>query len=134
MKSYENIQDFLEDDSFKQWVLRGDAEQDKYWLEWLNLHPSKAELLGQAKTILLELDSSSKKWTEKGKKRTFSAIQSKIKSTERLQNKPDRYEYKSYNTKLESRVRGVLVVAFLIMFGAAMFYAFLPRENADQVA
>ncbi|EPR69623.1 hypothetical protein [Cyclobacterium qasimii] len=69
MKSYEKIDDFLEDESFKQWVLNNDAEQAIFWQDWLNANPTQVELLGQAKTILLELDASALKWKESRKKK-----------------------------------------------------------------
>lgn len=71
MKFYEKIEDFLEDTSFKQWVLKEDVVQDKFWQEWIASNPSKVELLRQAKTILLELDASTSNWTKRGKKRHF---------------------------------------------------------------
>ena len=78
MKFYEKIEDFLEDTSFKQWVLKEDVAQDKFWQEWIASNPSKVELLRQAKTILLELEGSTSAWTKKGKEGTFLAIKDRI--------------------------------------------------------
>ena len=134
MKSYENIEDFLEDESFKQWVLNKDDEYGIYWREWLVSNPAKAELLGQAKTILLELDASSLKWTEGAKEKTFLAIKTKIKSVEETKENPNRYVYTPGNARLENRIRTFLIVSLFLVFSLALCYTLLQEEYEEQIA
>lgn len=133
MKSYEKIDDFLEDKSFKQWVLNGDAEQDKYWKAWIAAHPSSAELLGQAKTILLELDASAKKWEPQRQEKAFLAIKDKIKSVDRANKKSTYPIYGSYSSTIEKRVRAVITASLLMVFSVILLQNFLANEKEETI-
>jgi ferric-dicitrate binding protein FerR (iron transport regulator) len=50
---YENIEDFLKDPSFTNWVLQQNQKDFDEWENWLMLHPEKKELVEAAKTIVL---------------------------------------------------------------------------------
>ncbi|GEO21456.1 FecR family protein [Cyclobacterium qasimii] len=134
MKSYEKIDDFLEDESFKQWVLNNDAEQAIFWQDWLNANPTQVELLGQAKTILLELDASALKWKESRKKKTFLAIKDKIIAAEEKKLDSNRYVYTSGNGRLENRIRLFLGGSILALFSLVLVYAFMTVDYNKPIA
>jgi transmembrane sensor len=52
--NYNQIQDFLNDDSFVQWVLFG--KDDAEWEQFLLTHPSKQIIVNDARRLILELN------------------------------------------------------------------------------
>ncbi len=54
--NYTKIQDFLDDDSFVQWVLAG--RNDAYWRQFLAEHPQHSELVRQSKSIILDIQKN----------------------------------------------------------------------------
>ena len=52
-KEYNNINDFLEDTSFKNWVLQKNATDINFWEHWIYNNPDQKEILNQAKDIVL---------------------------------------------------------------------------------
>jgi len=49
--SFNHIEDFLADESFKSWVLNPTPELDEFWQEWMNKNPDKKETLLLAKDV-----------------------------------------------------------------------------------
>ncbi|MEQ9286356.1 MAG: FecR domain-containing protein [Cyclobacteriaceae bacterium] len=56
MKNYSEIEDFVTDEVFQKWILLADEESEKYWNKFLFDHPSKKELVAEAKKLLLSLE------------------------------------------------------------------------------
>lgn len=52
-KKYNVINDFLEDESFKNWVLQKNASDINFWEFWVNNNPKKQELVTKAKDLVL---------------------------------------------------------------------------------
>jgi transmembrane sensor len=78
MKSYPDIEDLINDLSFKAWVLNGDPHQKNKWERWLKNHPEQSELISQAKDILLNLKGHSKPWDEQRKANVLAKINTQI--------------------------------------------------------
>lgn len=57
MANYTNyeVEDFLHDDFFINWVLQGTPEQNKFWNEWLANNPTKQKVVESAKQIILAI-------------------------------------------------------------------------------
>ncbi|PWK75378.1 FecR family protein [Mucilaginibacter oryzae] len=55
MSNYTNyeVEDFLHDDFFINWVLQGTAEQNAFWDEWLLNNPDRQKVVESAKQIIL---------------------------------------------------------------------------------
>jgi len=47
-----DIEDFLSDDYFIQWVSSTDPGPDRFWAEWNEAHPDRREILQQARTLV----------------------------------------------------------------------------------
>lgn len=47
-----SVKDLILDESFQQWVLCPDEENNAFWTSWLNLHPEKQSLVDEAKNII----------------------------------------------------------------------------------
>lgn len=55
-QGYDNVEDFIFDDSFKKWVLKtADKEDIVFWEHWALANPHKYELLNTAKAIIYSL-------------------------------------------------------------------------------
>ena len=79
-KEYNNVLDFLEDASFKNWVAQKNATDINYWEYWIANNPDKKELVNKAKDLALgvtfnkvivdkdKVASIIKKYDYKGKK------------------------------------------------------------------
>lgn len=60
--NYNQIQDFLNDDSFVQWVLFG--KNDTEWQQFLLTHPSKQIFASEARQLILEINAIEEKRTQ----------------------------------------------------------------------
>lgn len=117
MKSYDKIEDYLEDKSFKDWVLKADPNQEAFWQNWQINHPDKKEVLMQAKTILLETDFLGQDWGEQRKALLFSKIKKRISIGDNDTYAP----YVSGISKVEKWTR----MALLVLFAGFSLSAFL---------
>ena len=52
-KKYNNINDFLEDASFKNWALQENGTDINFWEFWVAKNPEKKELVNKAKDLVL---------------------------------------------------------------------------------
>ena len=52
-KTYTNINDFLEDTSFKNWALQNNGTDINFWEFWIANNPDKASLVSKAKDLVL---------------------------------------------------------------------------------
>ena len=51
-----DIDDFLKDEFFIQWVVRPDSQSDFFWKRWIENHPGKHKIVMEAREIILSLD------------------------------------------------------------------------------
>ncbi|QOD61260.1 FecR family protein [Polaribacter haliotis] len=78
-KEYNNIQDFLEDISFKNWVDQNNATDINFWEFWIANNPDKKELVTKAKDLILGV-SFDKQFVKKEKVALeWAKLESKIK-------------------------------------------------------
>lgn len=79
-KELHNLEDFLNDDHFRSWVLEQGADPlNIYWRKWLEDHPDKAVSFHQAVKILETLRDQSVPWATEHKEQTLRHIQSAIR-------------------------------------------------------
>ncbi len=50
-----DIDDFLKDEYFVQWVLHPDENSTHYWKNWVATHPEHADLMAMAKQVILSV-------------------------------------------------------------------------------
>lgn len=58
MNKYKNFsaEDLLHDEFFNEWVKNTSSKNDEVWQNWLTINPEMAEIVMQAKSIILALD------------------------------------------------------------------------------
>lgn len=54
-EDFSAIEDFLEHEAFRVWVMHGRSEDRVYWQSWLAQHPEKSELYEQAVAVFITL-------------------------------------------------------------------------------
>lgn len=130
MKTYEKLEDFLEDKSFKQWVLQNDPVEKEYWLEWLSAHPSQAEVVTQAKTILLELDAAEESWDSERQAKLFSKISDRVRFGNENAGGKTFPVYVSYGSAIGKRVKACIAAfLFIAVLTALLQGSLLEKEN-----
>ncbi|MEO1261192.1 MAG: FecR domain-containing protein [Bacteroidota bacterium] len=50
-----STEDFLDDEDFRQWVLRPDTDADAFWNRFLAAHPEKQQIVTEARQMLKDL-------------------------------------------------------------------------------
>tara|TARA_R110002126_G_C10490551_1_gene503830 strand:- start:6493 stop:7482 length:990 start_codon:yes stop_codon:yes gene_type:complete len=81
-KEYNNINNFLEDESFKNWVLQKNATDINFWEFWIDNNPEKKDLIQKAKDLILGI-SFHKNYVSKEKVTLeWNKLQLKIKEKE----------------------------------------------------
>lgn len=130
MKSYNQLEDFLEDKSFKQWVLYNDPVQQAYWLKWLGMNPSHVELVSQAQTILLELNSLGTNWDLERQEKLLLKISQKAQLAKSKDRKPYP-SYVPYGAATSKRVEVVIAICLAIFFITTLLQAFIATEQAE---
>lgn len=79
-KKYNTINDFLEDASFKNWVLQKNGTDINFWGFWITNNPSKKQLVNKAKDLILGI-SFHKKFVSKEKGALeWKKLEAKIKA------------------------------------------------------
>jgi transmembrane sensor len=77
--SLKNIEDFLANEAFIDWVTVPSVENDVFWQNWLNLNPDQREIAERARVILENIDFP-EKWTEQERSSMWDHIQAKVRA------------------------------------------------------
>lgn len=133
MKTYQKVEDFLEDATFKQWVLHDDPVHHAYWLKWLAEHPSHVDLVAQARSILLDLNSVGKNWDLQRREKIFSSIKSRLDAEHIPEEKASYSPYSPYKPLIERRVKTIIGIFLFAAFLAGWLQIFLPEEKKELV-
>lgn len=130
MKSYHQFEELLANKSFRDWVLKGDSSQQAYWENWQAEHPDHTEMLLQAKTILLELDSIDQTLEDSQQDMLFSKITQRIDTVGSKLYGPGYPPYQSYTLRVAQKVKAVMAVFFLFTATSLIFQQW--RINAHK--
>jgi transmembrane sensor len=102
-----STEDFIEDESFQQWVNAPDAGRDKFWKDFLHRYPEKQESLEEAREFLLMLKN--------GQQLAFDDIEN-IK--QRFNDRIDHEEAKSRPSLfVKQRIRYSIAASIVIAIG-----------------
>lgn len=110
--NYNKIQDFLNDDSFVQWVVFSKNKSE--WQQFLLEYPEKTEVIEEARQLILEINSiENAQGTELNQKLVFEKIIKRINEEEFLE-KPV--------IKLWKPIVFKWAASFILMLGLGYFY------------
>ncbi|WP_200976406.1 FecR family protein [Echinicola sp. 20G] len=113
MKSYQKLDDFLEDKSFRDWVLGKNPEANLEWTSWLEENPHLEDLVFKAKSILLELEAVGNEWSQDIHREQYKSIADRIQKG------------KEKNKSLSSKSYSYRVAAVIILLIAATSIIYL---------
>lgn len=77
-KAYHNINDFLDDDSFKIWALDTKISDVSFWDYWLENNPKKKDLVKEAKDIIIGIQFKNNLVSEQKINFEWNILESKI--------------------------------------------------------
>src|SRR5690606_11730956 len=69
-----SVNDLLDHENFLRWVKHPTAELDFYWNNWKSVHPKRAEIMNQAKMIILSVDFKKSESGDIESERIFNRI------------------------------------------------------------
>ena len=105
-KSYNSIQDFLEDDSFKNWAFDNQLSDVSFWNHWIKNNSDKKHLAYEAKDILLGINFKKEPIISEEKVNTeWEKLVSKLETKEQSKQR------KSINKKLFFKI-GIAAVSY----------------------
>jgi ferric-dicitrate binding protein FerR (iron transport regulator) len=90
-KKYNDINDFLEDASFKNWVLQENATDINFWEFWIAHNPDKKELVKKAKDLVSGISFDENFVDDKKVALEWSKLEATIKNKKTVPKKKVRY-------------------------------------------
>ena len=131
MKKYNefDIEDFVWDMDFRQWVLTPNREINAFWEEWIEQNLDKIAVINQAKTIVNTLKINSPAISEQEIYERISQTLSKIDDDD-----TEEYELEKVNMFYPQQRRWLKIAAsiFLLIGIAVWFTQFSPQKSATK--
>lgn len=122
--SFNHIEDFLADESFKSWVLSPTTELNEFWQDWMNKNPDKKELLLLAKDVVIKI-----RFNEyHPKSGTKERILKEIRLDSGSWNQPKKTIFMNPWLKIAASI------FFVIALGTIAYFMTIQPENQEQVA
>ncbi|MCW3463527.1 FecR family protein [Chitinophaga nivalis] len=115
MQQYEDfdIADFLEDEYFIRWVRTPDETSNRFWYNWLRIHPDKKQVVAQAAAVINSVQSSATPVPEV----YYTSLKARIDATLQEDSQPaTRIQH------LWRNIRIAAAVAVLILAGTLTFF------------
>ncbi|MFC4873017.1 FecR family protein [Negadavirga shengliensis] len=81
-REFNHIEDFLQDPSFRRWILDSDSGKNLFWEHWRKENPEKKAILDEAALLLEAMASKSQVPDEEEKADVFRRINTKITTFE----------------------------------------------------
>lgn len=82
-RTFDNIEDFLTDESFRSWVLSPTPELENHWLNWLGKNQDKKAMVNQSREMILSLKFKEFSPDPTSKQRILDQIKQETKPRER---------------------------------------------------
>jgi ferric-dicitrate binding protein FerR (iron transport regulator) len=116
------VEDFVLDESFKNWVLKKDQKDEVFWEQWVQEHPEMRSKVEEARDIILSMQVVQAKVSEE-------EIEDQFREVERFfdkQMKPDR---KVDSLKRVTRIAATALI--LLSLGAGAWYYVQQTESGS---
>ena len=129
MKKYDNfdIEDFVWDTGFRQWVLTPNREINAFWQEWIEHNSDKLATIEQAKTIINTLKINSPTISEEEIDETINQTILKINDVEGYE--PERVSIFYYQQKQWLSI----AASILLLMGIGFWYTqFSPQKSSEK--
>lgn len=121
---FNDIEDFLTDESFRNWVKNPTPELDVHWKSWMEDNQTKIELVHQSRKIIQSLNFKAFQADSVSKERILQKI--------RLETTP-KHKYRIY---LNARYRVAAIVALLIValgIAALLYFHSATKQQEETI-
>jgi transmembrane sensor len=110
--NFNNIEDFLKDESFCNWA-KGDRLSDvNFWNQWLIQNPTKREIVNEAKDIILGIQIKNQDLSEEKIEIEWNRLENSIKTLASKRKQKKVFNYKKYSS----------IAASIVLFISVGFY------------
>ncbi|MEO1054509.1 MAG: FecR domain-containing protein [Bacteroidota bacterium] len=116
------VHDFALDDYFIQWVQSPNAESNAFWYKWIKDHPDKKAIIDEARQLVLAMDFSSSRPSQKEFFEVKAKIDQVIKSSDQ---KSDGIQLLSWQWASVAAVIALLTISWFVFQS--------PMENAQVI-
>lgn len=123
MRQYHTIDDFLNEKSFRDWVLKNDSAGSSHWQDWMETHGEKKELLLQAKSVLLELDRQGQDWDTKKQSLLFDKIKKRVDSKK---GKQPAMSYPVHGSGKKNLAKSAVISLLAVFFLGYLYWSLSP--------
>lgn len=121
-KQYNSIEDFLEDDDFRDWVLKEKSNRlNIYWSKWIKENPDQEATFFQAKSLFEKLNKDIDSWDEKRKEQIFKKIKQEIVRDQAEDGIIPLYSKSVKRSKFKNWYKIAIVGLLLLSFSIAFF-------------
>lgn len=129
MKKYDefDIEDFVWDTDFRQWVLAPNREVNAFWQQWIEQNSDKMAMIEQAKMIINTLKINSPSISEQEIDEQIIQTISKINDTEEYE--PEKVSIFYYQQKQWLRIAASIFLLLGIGFWYTQFY---PQKSSEE--
>ena len=125
-----DINDFLMDESFYNWVKMPESDDGLFWESWLNDHPSKKEAANQAKKILKSMVFKQKNFS----KTEITDLWNGIKAQTVEESQKTKYAGRERHISSWSFLKvAAVLIPFIVATVLLLFYRKAPIENIETV-
>lgn len=123
------LEDFVLDHEFQQWVYRPDSEADQFWKNFIEQHPEKEPLLEQARQILLTLRLDQHHLEASEVQQLKTSIHEKIAETEEatIHSEPSHVQLVNLSFQVWLK-RAAVFIGFLLASSLLLWFLSLPEE------
>jgi transmembrane sensor len=122
--SFNHIEDFLANESFRSWVLNPTLELDEFWQHWMIANPDKKELLLLAKDVVIKIRFREYHPESGSKERILKEIRLDTGSW----NQPKKTIFMNPWLKIAASI------FFVIALGTMAYFMSIQPKNQEQVA
>ena len=77
------VKDFVLNESFQKWVLEHDDDSRTFWEECISAHPTKADLMREAQSVILFIKEGNNKQLTRERDQVWRIISESIQHPER---------------------------------------------------
>ncbi|CAM1343480.1 FecR family protein [Tenacibaculum amylolyticum] len=110
-KAYNTIQDFLNDESFKNWALDSRLSDVSFWNRWLQNNPSKKSIAYEAKDIIIGINFKQSTVSKNKVDLEWTKLSTKLKEIKSKEQKTKIPQKKSL--KYTIAISAILLISFI---------------------
>ena len=126
-KDYSHFEDYILDDSFREFVEGKPKESVDFWNSWISDHPEKKEEINKARDVLNTLLNHKKKEIKTDKNAALKALLARVENQNQHQNQQN-YRLR-YLSSIWARVAAVIILSIGL---ACVWYTLYNKSYSKQ--